>query len=104
MAYNPQQNGKIERGNRVIVEMARSMMNGAQLPQQCWADAVVAAAYIRNRCPTSVLNGKSPMEMITSSLINLDHLRIFGSKAQIMVPKEKRHKLDVKAQSAVFVG
>lgn len=29
MTYNPQQNGKIERDDRVIIEMARSMMNGA---------------------------------------------------------------------------
>ncbi|KAE9218272.1 hypothetical protein PF005_g8335 [Phytophthora fragariae] len=47
--YSPNQNGKVEWGNRVIVEVVRSKMKGSNLPMTHWADAVVCAAYVRNR-------------------------------------------------------
>lgn len=104
VAYTPQQNGKAERANRVIVEMARSMMIGANLPTTYWADAVVCAAYLRNRCPSKVLDGKTPMEVLLGTAADISNLRVFGCKVQALVPKEQRKKLDTKARNGIFVG
>jgi transposase InsO family protein len=52
----PQQNGVAERKNRYILETARSMLLENEVPQVYWDHAVVAAVYLINRMPFSVLN------------------------------------------------
>ena len=62
--YSPEQNGVAERMNRTLMEMARSMMAHAGLLDRYWAEAVDAAAYIRNRTTTSSIKGcKTPYEV-----------------------------------------
>ncbi|KAJ9545006.1 hypothetical protein OSB04_024713 [Centaurea solstitialis] len=45
----PQQNGVVERKNRPIVEVARTMLNASGLPLTFWAEAVSIACYTQNR-------------------------------------------------------
>jgi len=47
----PQQNGKSERMNRTIIEMARCLLIDSGLPKAYWEYAVKKAAYLRNRTP-----------------------------------------------------
>ncbi|GMF20131.1 unnamed protein product [Phytophthora fragariaefolia] len=89
---------------QMIVEMARSMMLGANLPTAYWADAVVCAAYVRNRCPTKVLDGMTPMEALFGTAPDISNLRVFGCKVQVLVPKEHRKKLDSKTRNGIFIG
>ncbi|GKF21075.1 retrovirus-related pol polyprotein from transposon TNT 1-94, partial [Tanacetum coccineum] len=49
VARTPQQNGVIERCNRTLVEVARTMLIFAQAPLFLWAEAVAAACYTQNR-------------------------------------------------------
>lgn len=60
--YTPQQNGVAERKNRTLVEMARCILLQGNLPESLWAEAINAATYIRNRCATKTLNGKTPFK------------------------------------------
>ena len=55
----PEQNGVAERLNRTPIEMTRSMLLDAKLPQKFWEEAVSTAAFLRNRSPTSALEGKT---------------------------------------------
>ncbi|XP_059075139.1 uncharacterized protein LOC131063533 [Cryptomeria japonica] len=48
-ARTPQQNGVVERKNRTVKEMARTMLNEANLPDRYWKEAVHTAVYILNR-------------------------------------------------------
>ena len=48
--YSPDQNRTVERGWRSLFEMARCMLLEARLAKELWAYAVMASAYIRNRC------------------------------------------------------
>ena len=50
--YTPQQNGVVERRNRTLLDMVRSMMAQANLPISFWGDALLTAAYIINRVPS----------------------------------------------------
>ena len=102
--YTPQQNGVAERMNRTLMEMARSMMYHANIPQKLWAEAVSTAVYLRNRCPTSSFPGATPYERWFGEKPDVDHLRIFGCSVYVHVPDEKRQKLDPKAFKGVFVG
>ena len=102
--YSPQQNGIAERKNRTIVEMARSMMNEKGLPKTFWAEATNTAVYILNRCPTKAVRNLTPMEAWSREKPDVSHLRIFGSIGYVLIPAEKRTKLDEKSTKCIFTG
>ena len=89
---------------RTLMEMARSMLYHANLPQKFWAEAISTAAYLRNRCPTSSFKGATPYERWFGVKPDVEHLRVFGCKVYVHIPDEKRRKLDAKAVEGVFVG
>eukprot|EP00253_Pinus_taeda_P035723 PITA_35723 len=102
--YTPQQNGVAERMNKTLMERARSMLSGAKLGQEFWAEAVDTACYLVNRSPSSVLEDKTPQKVWTGKKPSLSHLRVFGCDAYVHVPKEKRTKLDRKSEKCIFIG
>jgi hypothetical protein len=44
----PEKNGVAERENRIVVELARSMLSVSRLPKPMWAQACGTAAYVLN--------------------------------------------------------
>lgn len=102
--YTPQQNGVAERMNRTLVEKARCMLNDAQLPKKFWAEAISTAAYIVNRSPSRSLDLVTPEEAWSKQKPNLQHLKVFGSRAMYHIPKQKRRKFDVKSKEGIFFG
>ncbi|WOG95118.1 hypothetical protein DCAR_0314420 [Daucus carota subsp. sativus] len=103
-AYTPQQNGVAERKNRTILDMARSMVKAKHLPRTFWAEAVLCAVYLLNRCPTKSVRNKTPNEAWSGSKPSVGHLRIFGCIAYAHVPEQKRKKLDDKGDKCIFTG
>lgn len=101
---NPEQNGVAERMNRTIVETARSMLAGAKLPRKFWAEAVSTAVYLRNRSPTTAVEGMTPYEALTGEKPRVDMLRVFGCLAYAHIPKDERQKFDSKARRCIFLG
>ena len=103
--YCPQQNGTAERMNRTLQDMIRCMLDQAKLPESFWAEALRNAAYLRNRLPTKVLEGKTPKEIWIKTKPNLDHVRIFGCKAFAHLPEAlRRTKLDRRGVECLFMG
>src|SRR5208282_3467238 len=91
--YSPESNGISERLNRTLLDMARTMLFGANLPNKLWAEAVSTAVYLKNRLPHSSLRGDvTPHEMWFGIKPSLSHLRIFGCAAHVHVPEERRKK------------
>ncbi|BBG92903.1 transposable element gene [Prunus dulcis] len=74
----PQQNGVVERKNRVLVEMARVMLNSKNLAKHFWAEAVSTACYISNRS--------------------------FGSTCYILKDREHLAKFDSRCDKGIFLG
>ncbi|TQD81825.1 hypothetical protein C1H46_032578 [Malus baccata] len=66
MAYTPQQNGVVERKNRTVVEMAKTMLHDRGMPYVLWAEAVHTAVYILNRCPTKARGNTTPLKPIVA--------------------------------------
>ena len=61
--YSPAQIGVAKRLNRTLMESTRTLIRFARLPDSHWGEAVVTAAYIRNRALTSVFKERvSPYE------------------------------------------
>jgi transposase InsO family protein len=97
--YSPQQNGKVERGNRVIVEMARSMITCR------WITGLTLRASVHQEpLPNHGARWKTPMEALLGSPPDIGNLRVFGCKIQALVPKDRRKKLDAKTRNRIFIG
>jgi transposase InsO family protein len=47
--YTPQQNGVVERKNRTLIDMARTMLREFKTPEQFWSEDVNTACHIINR-------------------------------------------------------
>lgn len=101
--YTPQQNGIAERANRTLVEMARSMMVHSGVQQNLWAEAINTAAYLRNRCPTKILNDRTPYEIWFGRKPNIQHLRTFGTYA-VALNKAGTGKFEAKGKGYIMVG
>ena len=70
----PEQNGVVERLNRTLVEIVRSMLIDSKLPQKFWAEALSTATYLRNRSPTKVIEGITPHEAWSKQKPQVQHL------------------------------
>ncbi|KAM0968159.1 hypothetical protein TB1_015836 [Malus domestica] len=99
----PQQNGVAERRNRTLIEMVRSMMSRAKLPQYLWGEALQMANYILNRVPTKAVS-KTPYEVWIGRKPSLNHLHIWGCRAEARVYNPREKKLDSRTISCHFVG
>ena len=102
--YTPQQNGTAERANGSVLSVARCLLFQAGLDKKFWAEAMNCAVYLRNRCPSRALDGLIPEEVWTGMPVNYEHLRVFGSTAHVMIPKEKRGKFDPRSRKLTFIG
>lgn len=80
-AYTPQENSIAEHMNRTLVEMVRTMLSDAALPNKYWGDTIMFSAHILNWVPTCVISGDlTPFEAFTGNKPSVSHLRIFGCK------------------------
>lgn len=101
--FTPQQNGLAERMNRTIVEKVRCMLIDAGLSKQFWSEAVCTAVNIINVIPCASTS-KAPNEVWSKKPCNMKLFRIFGCKAMVWLPNEKRKKLDPKSYPCVMLG
>ncbi|GKD08671.1 retrovirus-related pol polyprotein from transposon TNT 1-94, partial [Tanacetum coccineum] len=60
----PQSNGMVERKNRTLQEMSRTMLNKQSLPQKFWCNVVDTLTYILNRILIRAILGKTPYELL----------------------------------------
>jgi hypothetical protein len=78
--------------------------NGVGIEQKFLEEVVDIACYLINQSPTSTLVDKTPHEAWIVKKPSLVHLKFFGCDAYVHVLKEKRSKLDNKAEKCIFIG
>ncbi|GJT17155.1 retrovirus-related pol polyprotein from transposon TNT 1-94 [Tanacetum coccineum] len=76
----PQSNGVVERKNRTLQEMSRTMLNEQSLPQKFLCNAVDTSTYILNRILIRAILGKTPYELLKGRKPTVDYFRVFGSR------------------------
>jgi hypothetical protein len=79
------------------------MMAEARVPKDFWGEALMTANAIRNLSPVKNLD-KIPFELFQKRKPDLSMLRVFGCRAFVLKPKEKRRKLDERSYKGIFVG
>ena len=102
--HNSPQNGRAERVIRSVVTMSRCLMQDSGVPKELWAEACNTAAYIKNRSSHAALKGLTPEERWSGRKPNLNHLRVFGSRAFVFVPKVNRKRWDATSTELVMIG
>ncbi|GKB53494.1 retrovirus-related pol polyprotein from transposon TNT 1-94 [Tanacetum coccineum] len=79
VAHSPQQNGVVERRNRTLIEVARTMLIYAKAPLFLWAEAVATACYTQNRSIIRLRHSKTPYELLHDKLPDLSFFHVFGA-------------------------
>nr|GEV61326.1 copia-type polyprotein [Tanacetum cinerariifolium] len=92
--YSPQQNGMVERKNRTILNMVRSMFKTKKMPKEFWADAVDCTVYLLNRCPSKSLDNKTPQEAWNGLKPTVSHLRAIKSKKSRQAIEEEMRSIN----------
>lgn len=100
----PQENGVAERMNRTIVERIRCMLSHAKLPKLFWGEAMRTAVDLINLSPSAPLDGDVPERVWTGKDVSYSHLKVFGCKTFVHIPKDERSKLDGKSKECIFLG
>ena len=103
MPGSPNQNGVVERRNRTLMDMVRSMHSNSKLPESLWTEALKTAVYILNRVPTKVVL-KTPFELWKGWKPSLWHIHIWGCSYEVRVYNPQENKLDPMTISAYFIG
>jgi len=103
--YTPQQNGRIERLNGVLIDCATYMLEDAKLSKKFWKDAISTDSYLYNRLPHKSINNKIPFEIIYNRPVNYNKLRIFGCKVVLLIPKNfQKKKFDNNGLPGIFLS
>ena len=103
---HPWENGRAERSFGTLFQKARAMLKYADLPNAIWGKAMVHAAYLKNRSPSTRLNLLSPLQFRTGEAQDFTRLRVFGCPAQIFVRATKRenNKLSDRSEKGTLIG
>ncbi|GJW35946.1 retrovirus-related pol polyprotein from transposon TNT 1-94 [Tanacetum coccineum] len=103
-SHTPQSNGVVERKNRTLQEMTRTMLNEQSIPQKFWCNAVDTSTYILNRILIRHFLGKTPYELFKGKKPSLEYFKVFGSKSFILNTKDCLTKFDPKSTEGIFLG
>jgi transposase InsO family protein len=102
--YTPQQNGVVERKNRTLIDMARTMLGEFKTPERFWSEAVNTACHAINRLYLHRLLKKTSYELLTGNKPNVSYFRVFGSKCYILVKNGRNSKFAPKAVEGFLLG
>ncbi|RCU38697.1 transposase, partial [Acinetobacter baumannii] len=100
----PQQNGVVERKNRTLIEVGRTLINEYKLPHYFWSEAVATACHVINRVSLRPIIKKTPYELWKGRRPNISYLKVFGSKCFVLNDQDNLGKFDPKSDEGIFLG
>ncbi|KAK9047921.1 hypothetical protein SSX86_033117 [Deinandra increscens subsp. villosa] len=102
--YTPQQNGRVERKHRHIVETGLAMLFHSKLNPNLWVEAFSTAVFIINRLPSKLLNGSSPFEILYKTKPDYNSFKPFGCRVYPLLRSYSEHKLSPRSVPCIFLG
>lgn len=102
--YTPQQNGRVERKHRHILNVARALRFQASLPIDYWGECILTAGYLINRTPSPLLHGLTPFEKLYGHAPSFTHLRVLGCLAYAHNIDSRGDKFASRTRRCVFLG
>lgn len=101
--YTPAQNGISERLNRTIIERTIAVMKNRNIPIFLWPEIMKSIVYIKNRTYSSVIK-MTPYEALIGRRPDISNIRILGSLAYKLIPKNQHKKLDSHMEKCIIIG
>ncbi|GJW16952.1 cysteine-rich receptor-like protein kinase 8, partial [Tanacetum coccineum] len=98
-----QQNGRVERKHRHILDTARAQRFHLKLPLKFWGDCVTTAAYLINKLPSFVVENLTPYEILLKKTPDYANLRVFGCLAMVSSPSGTPGKFNPRGVPYVFL-
>jgi hypothetical protein len=102
--YTPQQNGVVERKNRTLLGMARTMLDEYKTQDRFWAEAINTACYSIIRLYLHRILEKTSYELLTGKKPNVSYFRFFGSNCFILIKRGRSSKFAPKAVEGFLLG
>ncbi|GJV18627.1 putative RNA-directed DNA polymerase [Tanacetum coccineum] len=102
--YTPQQNGVVERKHRHLLETARALRIGVNIPKRFWGECILTATHVINRLPSKVIKNKTPFELIWNEKPNYDFLKVFGCLVYFKNTDTKGDKFEERGKLGAFLG
>nr|GEX03087.1 hypothetical protein [Tanacetum cinerariifolium] len=100
----PEQNGVVERRNRTLVEVARTMLSALKLPLFFWAEAITTACYTQNRSMIISTHEKMAYHTINDRKPLIKHLHIFSCTCYLTRDGENLDNMKEKGDQCILVG
>ena len=100
----PQQNGVIERKNRHLLDVVRTLLFESSVPPRFLCEALSTAIHLINRLPSPTTNHVSPFSKLFDHSPLYSDLRTFSCVNFVHLPPHERHKLTTQSVKCVFVG
>jgi hypothetical protein len=102
--YTLQSNRLVERKNRTLIDMARSMLSEYNMSQSFYAEAINTAFYYINRLYCHPLKEKTPYELLNGRKPNITYFRVFGCKCYILKKDTRLDKFEKKCDERFLLG
>jgi transposase InsO family protein len=100
----PQQNGVVERQNKTMQQMAKSMMNEKNIGQTYWVEEIHTTVHVLNKSHLRPQSDKTPYELWYGRRASIKHFKVCGSKCYIKNTDEKIGKYDDRSDEGIFLG
>ncbi|PLW05860.1 hypothetical protein PCASD_23647 [Puccinia coronata f. sp. avenae] len=97
LPYHHYQNGAIERFNRTLSKMGRTILIDSRLDMSFWGFSFLWAGDTLNRIPNKSSSLVTPFEAFHGYKLSFDRFQLFGETGYINVHAENRKKLDARA-------
>jgi hypothetical protein len=102
--YTPEQNRIVERKNRTIIDMARSMLAEYNVSDSYWAEAIDTACNTSNKLYCYKLLKKTPCELLIGRKSNISYFRVFSCKCYILKKGSQLSKFEKKCDEGFLLG
>jgi hypothetical protein len=102
--YTPKQNGIVERKNRTLLDMTRTMLDEYKTPDRFWAEVINTTCYPISRLYLHRILKKTSYELLTGKKPNVSYFRVFGRKCFILIKRGRNSKFAPKAVEGFLLG
>ena len=102
--YNPQQNGVVERKNRTLIDMAKTMLDEYKTSDIFWCEAINTACHAINRLYLHKKLKKTSYELLTGNKAKVSYFRVFGCKCFILNKRSKTSKFAPNVDEGILLG